>query len=131
YFWEKASFWMRFFFMAVLFAALALAVIDIQAWWKGRAKRHKDEQSVNKYMLKFLKRGGSLAIFANNLSWIRNAPKIHEFLRSEAGHGRDICICVPRHNDLTRELATVGVKIKTYTGLDYEPGARFTLLNPD
>jgi hypothetical protein len=83
-FWSTASFWVKFFFVAALIAAVILAVIDIWSWWQGRAKHHKNERSMNQYMLKLLKRGGSAKIFANNLSWIRNAPEVRTFLQSAA-----------------------------------------------
>jgi hypothetical protein len=130
-FWADASFWVRFFFIIALCAAVVLAVLDAHTWWKGRATRYKTEEAVNKYMLKLLKRAGSVSIFANNLSWIRRAPEIREYLKAQAGAGRRICIFVPKHNDLTQEMAAEGVTIKTYPGLAYEPSARFTLLNPD
>ena len=40
-------------------------------------------------------------------------------------------IYVPRHTELTRELAAEGVRIVTYESLAYQPEARFTLLNPN
>jgi len=130
-FWADATFWTRFFFVAALLASLALAVAEIGNWWKTKAKRHKNAKSVNKYMLKLLKRGGSAAIFANNLTWVSGAPAIRELLTSEAAAGRDICLFVPRLNALTAELAANGMKVNTYEGLGYDPSARFTLLNPD
>ena len=57
--------------------------------------------------------------------------EVRAFLGSEAEHGRNICLYVPRHNDLTTELATKGVAVRTYEALGYQPSARFTLLNPD
>ncbi len=129
-FWGESGFWVRFFFVVALLAGIILAVIDIQTWWKNRAKRHKSEKSVNDYLFRLLKRGGSATIFANHLSWVRNAPKVREFLRTEAGQGRDIRVFVPLHNDLTRELSNEGVRVKTYQSLEYEPESRFTLLNP-
>lgn len=130
-FWGSASFWIKLVFIAALVAAVVLAVIDIQTWLSDKAKHHKNERSVNKYMLDLLKRGGSASIFANNLSWIRKAPEVRELLKSQARHGSNVRIFVPRHNDLTRSLATDGVEVKTYSSLNYEPSARFTLLNPD
>ena len=130
-FWRLASFFVKSLFIAALIATVILAIMDIRAWWQGRAKHYRNEKSVNNYMLRLLKRAGSATIFANNLSWIRNAPAIRAFLGAQAANGRDICIVVPRHNDLTKELAAEGVRIKTYSSLNYEPSARFTLLNPD
>jgi hypothetical protein len=130
-FWSSSSFWLKFFFIAALAATVILAVIDIRGWWKGRVKCHRNEKSVNEYMLKLLNRGGSVKIFANNLSWVRDAHEVRAFLESAAGNGRDIRIFVPKLNDLTTELAANGVMIHTYSNLNYEPSARFTLLNPD
>ena len=87
--------------------------------------------SVNAYMLTLLKRGGSFAIFANSLSWIRGSPAIQAFLEQQARGGKEIRIFVPRHNDITRALAAEGVRVTTYSALRYEPEARFTLLNPN
>jgi hypothetical protein len=129
-FWNEASFWVRFFSVAALVAIVLLAARDIAQWWNSGLKHHKNVESVNRYMLELLKRGGSATIFAKNLSWVQGAPELRAFLESEAQQGRDICIFVPQLNALTAELATSGVKIKTYSTLDYDPGARFTLLNP-
>jgi hypothetical protein len=131
HFWADSSFGIRFFFIVGLLAIPVIAAVDIQTWWRSRAKHHKTALSVEKYMLKLLQRGGSAAIFANNLSWITGASEIRSFLKSEATHGRKICLYVPHHNDLTTHLAKEGVAVKTYDSLDYEPSARFTLLNPD
>jgi len=130
-FWSMASFWVRFFFVASLIATLFWLVSDCVSWWRGRARHHREEKSVNRYMLKLLQRGGSAKIFANNLSWIRDAPEVLNFLKSAPSMGRDIRTFVPKLNDLTSELAANGVIIKTYSWLGYEPSARFTLLNPD
>lgn len=129
-FWNQASFWVKFFLVVGLIATLVLAVVDITAWWKRRSKRYKSEAKINAYILKLLRRGGSGHIFANNLSWIRNSPEIRNFLRTAAAEGRNYCIYVPRHNDLTKQLEGEGVQIRTYEDLEYQPSARFTILNP-
>jgi len=131
HFWSDSSFVVKLFFIFVLLGAVCIGIVDIHTWWTSRAKLHKDSQSANAYMLKLLKRGGAAALFANNLSWVREAPEINEYLKSQANHGRDICLFVPEHNDLTMQLAEGGVKVRTYPALDYEPSARFTLLNPN
>jgi hypothetical protein len=81
-------------------------------------------------MLHLLRRGGSLAIFANHLSWISGCEAIREYLVEQAESGKEIRIFVPRENNVTNELAAAGAQIVTYESLDYEPEARFTLLNP-
>lgn len=131
HFWEDSTFWVRFFFIASLGACLVLGIIEFRAWWTTKPKRHRNAESVNKYMLKLLKRGGSAAIFANNLTWVTGAPKVRDLLTSEASNGRDICLYVPHLTPVTQDLADNGVKVKTYENLHYEPTARFTLLNPD
>jgi hypothetical protein len=130
-FWSSGSPWEKFGFTAGLLAGLVILVIDTRIWWKSRAKRYKTPEAVNKYLLNLLQRGGSLAIFANNLSWIQASPKIKSWLESQAKEGKDIRIIVPKHNELTLQLAAAGVDILAYPNLEYEPESRFTLLNPN
>jgi len=79
-FWESSLSFERILLVLALVAAIVLAALDLRAWWKNRAKRYKTEESVNKYMLRLLERGGSAAIFANHLSWVRKSPSIRELL---------------------------------------------------
>ena len=129
--WESSSITWRIFLLLTVIAALGLFISDLQTWWKNRPKGYKKAQAVNKYMLRLLKRGGSMSIFANHLSWIRGSPAIRDLLVQYARNSKDVRIYVPRHNELTRALSQEGVRILTYESIDCQPEARFTLLNPD
>jgi hypothetical protein len=113
-----------------MISASAFFVYDVWSWWKNQPKKYKCEKDVNRYMFNLIRRGGSAWIFANNLSWVKNAPDVRNLLKNQAKACRDIRVYVPRQNDITRDLAAAGVKITTYDSLAYEPEARFTLLNP-
>jgi len=129
-FWSSASFGERSVLILGLASGAVLLWVDLRVWRRNRAKHYKTPEKVNEYMLRLLKRGGSFAIFANNLSWIRTSPPVRAFLEEQARAGKDVRILVPRHNETTRELRHAGVHILTYSSLSYEPEARFTLLNP-
>jgi len=130
-FWRLSPSWGRLVLVIGVSAAIVIAVHDLWSWRKERPKHHKNETSINKYLLKLLQRGGSVSIFANHLSWIRSSRQIQNLLIQQAQAGRNIRIYVPTHNDVTRQLARHGVNIITYESLRHEPEARFTLLNPD
>lgn len=130
-FWKLSSFGGKLVLLLAAAASIVIAVLDLQNWWRNRAKRHKSELSINNYLLRLLQRGGSVSVFANHLSWIRSSPSIRNLLVQQARAGRDVRIYVPHNFDLTRELSAEGVRIITYESLEYEPEARFTLLNPN
>ncbi len=130
-FWQLSSFGGKLALLLAAAASLVIAVLDLQSWWRNRAKRYKSEQSINEYLLRLLERGGSVSVFANHLSWVRSSPSIRNLLIQQARAGRDVRIYVPHNTDLTRELSAKGVRVISYESLEYEPEARFTLLNPN
>ena len=128
--WASYPIWVKLLLILSVLSALTFLVYDIWCLWRNQPKKYGCEKDVNRYMYNLIRRGGSAWIFANNLSWVKNAPEVRNLLKNRAKACKDIRIFVPRQNDITRDLARPGVRITTYESLAYEPEARFTLLNP-
>jgi hypothetical protein len=128
-FWHESTELRKSLLIVVLLGAGVMAVVDIVTWLRSRPRRYKDEHSINKYMMRLLKRGGSASIFAHNLTWVNES--IQKFLVDHAKAGKVVKIYVPRHNVVTKQLQKSGVHIIPYSELDYIPEARFTVVNPN
>jgi hypothetical protein len=128
-FWHQSPQWRQLLLAVAILAACGLAYVDVVSWLRNRKKMYKTEEEINNYMRGLLKRGGSANIFACNLSWV--TPDVEGFLMDRAKSNKVLKLYVPRHNDVTRQLASKGIRIVTYTDLDYTPEVRFTLLNPE
>jgi hypothetical protein len=128
-FWNQSSPWRKLLLLIAILATCALAYLDVVSWVRNRTKIYKSEDEINVYMRNLLQRGGSANIFACNLSWV--TPNVRAFMIEHARCNKILKLYVPRHNKITRDLASKGVHVITYENLGYTPEARFTLLNPD
>jgi hypothetical protein len=128
--WSTYPVWTKLLLLLAVLFAIFFLCYDVWQWLNAKPKRYKTSKAINEYMFELFQRGGSTWIFANHLAWINESPAIRSVLAKQAKARKDIRIYVPKHNDITRNLAAVGVRIITYESLGYEPEARFTLLNP-
>lgn len=116
---------------ALVFFSLAFFVLafflELRSAFRKKSIPVADKKRIRDFMFKWISSGERVAIFSRDLSWVDD-EKIKELLFSKASAG-ELCICVPRETDLTRELRHVGAEIYTYSHIDHVPQSRFTIVN--
>lgn len=94
---------------------------------KDRPKSYTSTSDINKYMLNWISNEGRIAIFTRDISW-GSEPEIKPKLLEKAGRD-ELVIVLPESTELTKELEGIGAEIITYSGIDYTPESRFTIVH--
>ena len=89
--------------------------------------RRGDTDGIGKYMYKWIKNGGRVAIWTRDMSWA-NDDKIRSLLRTKS-KTRELIVCISKPIDLTEELGSLGAEIYCYGDYMQEPESRFTIAN--
>lgn len=111
---------------ALLIGVVAIVSEGIAAY-KRKPKSLKARSQIRDYMYRWITRGGRVAIFSRDLSWVQD-EEMRELLRRKAKRN-ELCVCLPNEIPLVRELATEGAEVHTYPELEYVPESRFTIIN--
>jgi hypothetical protein len=132
--------------VGVLIAGLVVltVLLEISAYLGGRPRGYRTPSRINRFMHDWMSQRGKVAIFSNDMSWVsenvharwyeqilgrfrvRESPSIKALLCEKAAK-RELILCLPRPNDLSRELAWHGAHVVTYQALGVVPEARFTI----
>jgi len=105
-------------------AAVILSIID---YFKRKPKSLRKVSQIRDYMYKWISRGGRVAIFTHDMSWVRD-DRMKDMLRSKARRN-ELSICLPQRIQFVEELASIGAKIYDYPDLQLIPKSRFTIIN--
>lgn len=89
--------------------------------------RRGDAKGIGKYMYKWIKNGGRVAIWTRDMSWA-NDDEIRSLLRTKS-KTRELVVCISKPTDLTEELGSLGAEIYFYGDHMQEPESRFTIAN--
>ncbi len=98
-------------------------------YWSCRPKIFKQKDEINKYMYNWIENGDRVAICTRDMSWA-SSPEIKTMLFKKAKN-KELCICLPKQTELTRELEETGADIYTYPELEHTPNSRFTIIHKD
>ena len=110
----------------LLLGAVAHEVRESRA--SGRLSLGTDAE-IRDYMFKWISRGGRVAIFSRDMSWVRD-EEMMELLREKARRD-ELTICLPGEIFLADELRRCGARVCLYPQLRYTPQSRFTIINKD
>jgi hypothetical protein len=111
--------------LAVIFFGL-FAILEFYARRGRRAFANRDKDGIKKYMHNWIEHGGRVAIWSRDMSWVRD-DDTRELLRDKAKQN-ELILCLPEHNDLSRELAEAGAEVCSYGKKCLEsPASRFTI----
>jgi hypothetical protein len=106
---------------------IAAIILEIRDFYRKKPLFLSDESQIRDYMYKWISRGGRVAIFSHDMSWVRD-EEMKELLRSKARRN-ELCICLPKKIPLAEELEREGTQICVYPELRYTPQSRFTIIN--
>lgn len=101
--------------------------LEIRSSLRSKPLSLADETQIRDYMYRWISRGGRVAIFSRDMSWVRD-EEMKEMLLSKA-HRNELCICLPHKIPLVEELAGEGAEVCVYPELEYVPKSRFTIIN--
>ncbi|UCD13713.1 MAG: hypothetical protein JSW60_09175 [Thermoplasmatales archaeon] len=118
--------------IAITIGEVALAIVGL---WKDLfglkivdTKTYKSKDDVANFMENFIKNGGPIDIFARELEWVKNYPKVKETLITQADGGSEINIFIPKMNPTAEDLRKNNIRvIETKTPIS----ARFTFIKRD
>lgn len=89
-----------------------------------------DQRKINRFMHRWIARGGRVAIFSHDLTWVDDQMKALLLTKAERN---ELEIVVPRSTGaltpLLDELRQRGARIYLYPELQYTPKSRFTIVN--
>jgi hypothetical protein len=112
-----------------IFCLVATIIMEIEKYVKAKPLIMRNEAEIKKYMYNWISRGGRVAIFSRDLSWVNEKP-MKTLLLTKAKRS-ELCICVPEIIPLVNELQKAGAEICAYPQLGYIPSSRFTIINYD
>jgi len=87
----------------------------------------KTAQQIRDYMFRWISRGGRVAIFSRDMSWVED-DEMKDLLRAKARRD-ELHICLPTRILLSDDLQKEGAHIHVYPQLNYTPLSRFTIIN--
>jgi hypothetical protein len=129
----------------VVALTLSSVGLEVRGLLEERGRTYKTTAHINRFMHDWISERGRVVIFSNDMSWvsddvhlrwyeklkakIRNdeSLSIHELLIEKANRD-ELTLCLPRENDLSRELEAAGTQVATYEELKITPEARFTIV---
>ena len=119
-------------YLIALTVAVAMIVVFIVATEAvGHTPYHffsrGDAKGIGKYMYKWIKNGGRVAVWTRDMSWA-NDDKIRSLLRTKS-KTRELVVCISKPTDLTKELGGLGAEIYFYGDYMQTPESRFTIAN--
>lgn len=112
-----------------LVLALVVVVARIVVYLKTRDICLQGPEEIKEYLYNWISRGQRVAIFSRDLSWVDDA-RMTQLLRAKA-EKQELELCLPRQIPLSDDLKQRGASVYTYPTLDYVPGSRFTIINPN
>lgn len=115
-----------FIVVGIAFTIIAF-VAEIYAFLIGRPKPLRSVRRIRNYMFNWIKDGGSVCVFSNDLSWVNDAEMIKMLERKAGRH--ELRICVPKMIPVADQLRTAGAVVHIYPALKYVPKSRFTVIN--
>jgi len=113
----------------LLFAVIFLVVLVSLECLERRHHRvfaKHDASGIRQYMHDWIEHGSRVAVWTRDMSWADNSETRH-LLSAKAKRG-ELVLCLPEHNDFTRELLSDGAEVCIYgTELMESPSSRFTI----
>jgi len=106
-----------------------LVILDIRDSRKSSRHVLKNQNEIVEYMLKWISKGGRVAIFTHDMSWAAD-QRVTDLLHGKARSG-ELSICLPHCIPLANALKISGAQIFTYEQLHYTSQSRFTIINKD
>ena len=118
---------------------LAAIVLEVLYYLRNRplVLSLNEESEINRYMYQWIERGGKVAVFSHDFSWVSN-ERMKELFHRKAQRG-ELTLCIPHRNpsnkekvDLIEDLEKEGAQICTYYDeLGFILRSRFTIINID
>lgn len=121
--------WGLHLFLWIVIALLAISVLmEFLHYRSTRAKRFPPNSSqIVDYMRVWLSKGGRSAVFSRDLSWGSDRRvKLALIEKSKRG---ELLLFVGKDTELTKELRANGAEVYDYSGLDFSPEGRFTIVD--
>ena len=126
----KPSEWQQF---PIILIAAALVCTGLLIYLEIKSEAFKrvydigDKAKIRDYMYEWLSKGGRVAIWTRDMSWV-NDDEMRQLLLKKA-KAKELIICLPQGIQLTEELSEEGALICAYNSLENAPGSRFTIVN--
>ncbi len=98
-----------------------------KGFWANRPIRLATDAQIRDYMYRWISRGGRVAIFSRDMSWVRDDDMKN--LLKEKSRKNELDLCLPNRIGLSDELEREGAHIHVYPQLNYTPQSRFTIIN--
>jgi hypothetical protein len=112
--------------LLAIFCLVVLVVLELLAARGRRVYARADTDGIRGYMHDWIKHGGRVAIWTRDMSWAHN-PDTRGLLNEKAKQ-EELILCLPKPNELARELAAAGAEVCAYgTDLLESPASRFTI----
>lgn len=112
--------------VSATFFFIVLVVLEFLAHPSRRVYAKSDTHGIRRYMHNWIRHGGRVAIWSRDLTWADD--KETRRLLKEKAEQKELILCLPKHNELTEELAKAGAEVCAY-GANYResPASRFTI----
>jgi len=119
-------FWAIALLVFAAFSFVVLVVLEFMTHRGHRVYAASDATGIRKYMHNWIEHGGRVAIWTRDMSWAQN--DFTRRLLTQKAARRELILCLPEQNELTRELAAAGAEVCAY-GTKYleSPASRFTI----
>jgi hypothetical protein len=109
--------------------ALAFSLAFSSMRSKGKGRIFRTNKQINSFLKAFIKKGTTVDIFSNKLSWVAGDTTVQKCLTKHQSRGNAIWIYLPKANKISRQLESGGINVVEYGASGFEPSCRFTLLN--
>lgn len=106
---------------------VGVSIAEVVAYVNSLPKRLRTVRKIRDYMFDWIKNGGSVCVFSNDLSWVNDA-EMKRMLGSKAARN-ELRICIPKMIPVAEQLKSEGAKVHVYPMLRYVPKSRFTIIN--
>lgn len=116
--------WWTTLFLLLFVSCVAL---DFRSRPRIRFYKKGDTEGIRRYMHDWVQHGGRAAIWSHDMSWADN-PATRAVLAEKARKG-ELILCLPAHNQLSRDLEGDGAEVHVYGSERFEsPASRFTII---
>ncbi len=113
-----------------LSAELAVLAFTSYRVFQGRIREtvHATDESINKFLTRFISDGTTMDIVSNRLAWVASNAEMEKFITSQMTEHAEVGLYVAEPSDLTGRLGQAGATVLVHpSGMAEFP--RFTLLN--
>ena len=104
-----------------------LVVLEFNSYQPYRVFRQGNDRAIGRYMYKWIKRGGRVAVWSRDMSWANN-ERMYDLLEEKAGAG-NLILCISQPICLSQKLSAAGAEVYVYGDWLTQGISRFTIAN--